>query len=120
MAFIISKKTQSRGNEIRLYYLVKNYREGKKIKRITLAKLGICKDLKEALVSKQKRRALIQQKKENYENRLNRVKQGDTTAYIFFCPPWKQQVRMKKCIEEYDNEINELGKDELNLISLSS
>lgn len=49
MAFIISKKSIRDGKERELYYLVQNYREGKRIKRRTLLKLEEQNNLTELL-----------------------------------------------------------------------
>jgi len=48
MAFIISKKTKRRGKELTLYYMVRNFREGKRLRRQTICSLGEGKNIAEA------------------------------------------------------------------------
>jgi len=54
MAFIISKSSIKRGESRNLYYLVENYREGKKIRRRTIYKLYQYKNLDELFTQTQK------------------------------------------------------------------
>lgn len=83
MAFIISKKSTKYGKVQKLYYLVKNYREGNKIKRKTLLRLNSHASLKELLDS-------VEQKEVKLINRLNkRINTLDDFAKYGKVPfPW--------------------------------
>lgn len=57
MAFIIHKKSNKWGQETELYYLVENYREGKKVKRRTLLHLFVSKSVEEFLIKTESQEA---------------------------------------------------------------
>lgn len=117
MAFIIYKKTNSRGIEIRLYYLVRNYRDNGKIKRVTIFKLGKYQNLIKALEGVNSQDDLVRRKKDEFEGRLKKIMNGDSTAFIKFCPAWKQQIRMKDLIEKYANELTKINEEKSEIIN---
>lgn len=70
MAFIISKKSTTKGEERLLYYLVENYRDNDKVKRRKLLALGDCKNVPEFLERMERRQVGILNRLEMNENRL--------------------------------------------------
>lgn len=118
MAFIVSKKSKLSGSERKLYYLVRNHREGNKMKREAIVRLGESPNLTEALLCIQEQGKGLLVRLSELENRLERVKKGDLTAFYRFCPPYRQVTRITEYLNNTKNELSELKVEEAKLIEL--
>lgn len=73
MSFVINKKSK-RGGKIRnLYYLVESYRDGKKVKRRTLLKLGEEPDVFGVLDKLSRNEKILKKNLVTYANELKKI-----------------------------------------------
>jgi len=105
MAFIVTKILKRDKQEKAYYYLVKNLRDGKKIKRIYLMNLNESKNLSEALSKTQKEIKTLSNKRDEIEDRLERMKKGDTSAFYAYSPPYRQVARTTERVQQIKDEI---------------
>ena len=112
MAFIISKISKTRNNSKILYYLVENYRDGKKIKRRKISTLGEYCNLTDLLENLQKEENSCLAKIMELEGRLIRIKNGDLKAFLPYCPPYRQVARITERISNLKANVNELKLEE--------
>ena len=118
MAFIISKKSKRGGKEKQLYYMVRNYREGNKIKRSVIWKLGESSNLQEALSSINEHEKTLLNQLQELENRLERVKRGDSTAFYAYCPPYRQVSRITERLSETRIKLENIKEKQVKLEEL--
>lgn len=84
MAFVISKKSNERGEIKKLYYLVQNYRDGDKIKRRTLLSLKEYKTVAELLeATEQEYEYLVNRLRKFEKEREDFLKYGKTPQFTF-------------------------------------
>lgn len=118
MAFIVSKISRFGDKARRLYYLVSNYREGNKVRRKAILSLEESKNLSEKLQKtiEQEKKALLECSE--LENRLERVKRGDFTAYLMYCPPYRQVARITEYINDLRSELEKHKSDKVKIEAL--
>ncbi len=118
--FIIHKKFKTRRGDRKLYYLVRNYREGKKIKRCTILPLGESSNLLEALQSICEQKESVLHRLLKLENDLNRAEKRDWSVFNSFSPPHKQLERMREYYSQTKLELEKISNNELILEKLTN
>lgn len=111
MAFIVSKVSKKWGKERKLYYLVKNYREGNKIRRNAILRLGEGSNLSEALLCIQDKENDFLLDTTRLENRIDCIKKGDRTAYYPFLPYYKQLSRANEILNMSKLKLDKLLRE---------
>ena len=101
MAFIITKKSKGHGQVRKLYYLVENYREGKKVKRKKLLALGLYNTVSQLLeATKQEETHLINALKQCEEKLTEYLATGKYPHPYPSDRSWQVDRRMKKFVEQ--------------------
>lgn len=104
MAFIITKKSNYGGEERLLYYFVENYRQGNKVKRKTIFKLGQCTNIYDYYEVILKREESLLSVVTKYEGKLNRLlekgKQYPNVTYINI-----ETKRYKQLRDDFESKL---------------
>lgn len=112
MAFIISKTSQRHGNQRKLYYVVENYRIGKKIKRRTLLRLNEQNDPIDFILQLKNKITQLSAELETCKKKLEELLKNDNQPFFYLL---KRQlegaIRSKpQLITECQNKIEILEK----------
>lgn len=119
MAFIVSKISKFGDKVRKLYYLVENYREGNKVRRRAILRLGESPSLTEALQCIQAKEKTVLHKSSELENRLERVKKGDLTAFFRFCPFYRQVTRITEYLNNTKCELLKIKEEKVKLLEFT-
>lgn len=112
MAFVISKNSTERGIPTKLYYLVSNYREGKKVKRRTLLKLNSCKTPQELLNRMNGEKAALTARLNRFENDLSEfLKSYKIPRIMSFVPAHKVKSRLIMSVDQVKNDLKKCEED---------
>jgi hypothetical protein len=100
MEFIIHKKSNKWGQETELYYLVENYREGKKVKRRTLLHLFGIKSVEEFLIKTEKQEASLLENLMVSVGRLEAFIRSGRPSISYYWTSEKREAYLAKQVRE--------------------
>lgn len=110
MAFIINKKSSRNGKIRILYYLVENYRVGKKVKRKKLLDLHECKNLSELLQAIKDKKVKIMQRLIENQNKVEYIIQTGKNPPLSFGSVYATRRYLERDIEKAKDELEACRK----------